>query len=155
MIRVVDTADSLWSGQDTQGSGADNPLISGWRRPELELARSGFPIAQPGLFDKSWGWNLVRSTRHGVRDAQLQRPQLEGHDSCIRIPFLSGMSDPAQSPPDHHVACGTDAGTGIDIPELQDIPLALQVVTGSQGALMKQKSRFNGVTTWAFFKGGG
>ena len=51
------------------------------------------------------------------------------------------MGHPAQPAPDHDVTCSADAGSRIHITVDEQIPIALEMVAGSQRALMEQQIR--------------
>jgi len=82
-------------------------------------------------------WRLILGApRHGAGDAQLQRPQLQRHDSGLLIAAAAGVGYTAQPSPDAHIPSGAHPGPRIHITEHQKRSVHLEMVAGAERAAM-------------------
>lgn len=65
---------------------------------------------------------------------------MQGNNFCLVAAVTAGMGYPPQSSPNHHVSTGTDARSWVHIPVNQNVPIALQMVSGPQCSSMNEES---------------
>ena len=65
---------------------------------------------------------------------------MQGNDFCLGVAETAGMGCSPQPSPNHHVTAGTHAGSWVHIPVNENVPIALQMVSGPQCSAMNKES---------------
>jgi hypothetical protein len=93
----------------------------GWHAPEgpegIRRINLDPPTHEMGFFRQTGRRRLCGSAGHLIRDTQLERMQMQGHDASCAVTRTTGMGDSPEPAPHQHVPDSADLGTRVDIPQ--------------------------------------